>query len=207
VVLGMTAPFAGMFADRYDARVPIALGLALLGWTLYSLSSLSLFTERPAIMLPLYVRGVAMGLLFSPLTTVAISEIANRQMAQASGLINVIRQVGGSFGVAIFGTILTQRTIFHGAIYGQQLNPQSAIFQQTVTHLGYFAQQVNGATAPAAAAKAQALVVGFAENQAFVQAVDDVFLIAAVVLVVAIVPALLLRPHHRHVAGVATAVD
>jgi DHA2 family multidrug resistance protein len=207
VLLGMTAPFAGMFADRYDARVPIALGLAMLGWTLYSLSSLSLFTERSDIMLPLYVRGVAMGLLFSPLTTVAISEIANRQMAQASGLVNVIRQVGGSFGVAIFGTIFTRRTIFHGAIFGQQLDPHSEIYHQTVTRLSYFAQQATGGTASAAAAKSQALVVGFAENQAFVQAVNDVFLVAAFVLFVAVIPALLLRPHHRRGPGAPAAVE
>jgi DHA2 family multidrug resistance protein len=207
LLLGMTAPFAGMFADRWDARVPIAVGLALLALTLYRLSDLSLFTEKPHIMAPLYIRGVAMGLLFSPLTTVAISEIANRQMAQASGLINVIRQVGGSFGVAVFGTILTRRTIFHGAMYGQQLDPHADIYHQTVTRLGYFAQQATGGTASAAAAKSQALVVRFAESQAFVQAVDDVFLIAAVVLVVAIVPAMLLRPHHGRVAGHAGAVD
>jgi DHA2 family multidrug resistance protein len=144
LLLGITAPFAGMFADRYDARVPIVLGLTLLGWTLYSFSSLSLFSERPEIIFPLYVRGVAMGLLFSPLTAVAISEISNRQMAQASGLVNVIRQIGGSFGVAIFGTVLTRRTILHAALYGQEMNPHSEAFRETVTHLSYFAQQATG---------------------------------------------------------------
>jgi DHA2 family multidrug resistance protein len=197
LLVGITAPFAGMFADRYDARVPIALGLALLGWTLYSFSSLSLFTERPAIMLPLYVRGFAMGLLFSPLTTVAISEISNRQMAQASGMVNVIRQIGGSFGVAIFGTVLTRRTILHAALYGQQMDPHSETFRETVAHLSYFAQQATGGTASDAVDKAQVLVVGVAQKQAFVQAVDDVFLLAAMILVVAVLPALLLRPHHR----------
>jgi DHA2 family multidrug resistance protein len=207
LLLGLTAPFAGMFADRWDARVPIAIGLALLAFTLYRFSSLSLFTEKPYIMAPLYIRGVAMGLLFSPLTTVAISEISNRQMAQASGLVNVIRQVGGSFGVAVFGTILTRRTIFHGAMYGEQLNPHSEMFQQTVRHLSYFAQQVNGATASAAGAKSQALVVRFAERQAFVQGVCDVFLLATVVIVVAMIPALLLRPHHGRAARGVAAVE
>ena len=122
VLLGIIAPFAGMFSDRYDARIPAAIGMGLLVLTLYRFSFLSLLTERHEIMLSLYLRGIAMGLLFSPLTTAAISEIANRQMAQASGLINVIRQIGGSFGVAIFGTILTRRTIFHASIYGEQLN-------------------------------------------------------------------------------------
>jgi DHA2 family multidrug resistance protein len=207
LLLGITAPFAGLFSDRYDARVPIALGLALMVWTLFRFSSLSLLTEKPAILLPLYVRGVAMGLLFSPLTTVAISEISNRQMAQASGLVNVIRQIGGSFGVAVFGTILTRRTIFHMALYGQQLDPHAETFRETVARLGYFAQQATGGTASAAAAKSQALVASFAGSQAFVQAVDDVFLLAALVLAVALGPTLLLRPHHRRAPGAPAAVE
>jgi DHA2 family multidrug resistance protein len=205
LVLGITAPFAGLFADRYDARVPIALGLALMAWTLYRFSFLSLFTEKSEIMLPLYVRGFAMGLLFSPLTTVAISEIPIHQMARASGLVNVIRQIGGSFGVAMFGTILTRRTIFHGALYGQQLDPHSEIFRETATRLGYFAQQATGGTGSGAAAKSQALIAGFAQNQAFIDAVNDVFLLAAIILAVAVVPALLLRPHHRRAPAASAA--
>jgi len=207
LMLGITAPFAGMFSDRYDARVPIVLGLTLLGWTLYRFSSLTLLTERPDIMLPLYVRGVAMGLLFSPLTTVAISEISDRQMAQASGLVNVVRQIGGSFGVAIFGTILTRRTVFHVALYGQQLNPHSDAFREATTRLSYFALRTTGGTASSAAEKSQALVVGIAQSQAFVQAVDDVFLLAAMILAVGIVPALLLRAHHRRGAAAPAAVE
>jgi len=55
----------------------------------------------------MYLRGVAMGLLFSPLSALALTEISRTEMAQASGLMNVIRQVGGSFGVAILQTLLT----------------------------------------------------------------------------------------------------
>lgn len=201
LLLGITAPFAGMFADRYDARVPIALGLTLLGWTVYRFSSLTLFTERPDIVLPLYVRGVAMGLLFSPLTTVAISEISNRNMAQASGLVNVIRQIGGSFGVAIFGTILTRRTILHAGLYGQQMDQYSETFRETATRLSYYAQHATGGTVSSAVEKSQAMVVGLVQNQAFVQAVDDVFLLAALILAVALVPTLLLRPHHGRAPG------
>ncbi len=131
ILVGITAPFAGMFADRWDARVPVLVGLGLLALTMHQFSFLSLSSEKPQILLPLYLRGIAMGLLMSPLTTVAISEISNRKMAQASGLINVIRQIGGSFGVALFGTILTRRTIFHAAMYGEQIRPYSEAYEGT----------------------------------------------------------------------------
>lgn len=207
LLLGMTAPFAGIFTDRYDARVPILLGLTLLAWTFYRFSSLSLYSEKWDILLPLYVRGVAMGLLFSPLTTVAISEISNRDMGQASGLVNVIRQVGGSFGVAAFGTIFTRRTIYHAAMYGEQLNPYSEAFRETVRRLSAFAVHVTGGTASVAAEKARALVGMFVGRQAFVRAVDDVFLVAGVTLVVALIPVVMLRAHHGRLGGKGMAVD
>jgi DHA2 family multidrug resistance protein len=207
LILGFTAPLAGMFADRYDARIPVAIGLGLMAFTLYQFSSLSVFSERSQIMFPLYLRGLAMGMLFSPLTTIAISEIANRQMAQASGLINVIRQVGGSFGVAVFGTILTRRTIFHSAIYGQQLNAYSDAYRMTVGKLQYHASQTAGGTISMALARAKALIGMFVQNQAFVRAVDDVFLIAGAVVVVAIVPVFFLRSHNRRRARRAAAPE
>jgi MFS transporter, DHA2 family, multidrug resistance protein len=207
VLLGVTAPFAGMFSDKYNAKIPSIIGIALLALTLYQFSFLSLFSEKSQIMLPLYIRGIAMGLLFSPLTTIAISDISNQKMAQASGLINVIRQVGGSFGVAIFGTILTQRTIFHSALYGQQLNAYSEAFKQTAMKLRYFANHTAGGTSSEAMARANALIMRFAQNQAFIQAVDDVFLLAAFTLLVALVPVLFLRSHRKKPAGKPIAVE
>ncbi len=199
--VGLTAPFAGMFADRYDGRVPILLGLGLLGFTMYQFSFLSLFSMHGQIMLPLYVRGVAMGLLMAPLTTVAISGISNAKMAQASGLINVIRQIGGSFGVALFGTLLTRRQIFHAAIYGQQIDPTSATYQQTVQGLQHFATHAVGGTLANGATQAKVMVAMSAQQQAFVSAIDDVFRVAFIVLLVSILPAFFLRRHNRPGSG------
>jgi DHA2 family multidrug resistance protein len=205
--LGATAPFAGMFADKYSAKIPSVIGLALLAMTFYQFSFLSYLSERAQIMVPLCIRGVAMGLIFSPLTTIAISEITNRKMAQASGLINVIRQVGGSFGVAVFGSILTQRAMFHASMYGQQLQPDSPALISTITRLRYFAESAVGSTSLQATRQANALIYSFVGNQAFIQAVDDVFLIAAMTLIISIVPLLFLRGKHRKGSGRVTAAE
>jgi len=201
ILVGITSPFAGIFADRWDARIPVVIGLGLLALTMYQFSFLSLLSEKPQILLPLYLRGIAMGLLMSPLTTVAISEISNRKMAQASGLINVIRQIGGSFGVALFGTILTRRTIFHAAMYGEQIRPYSEAYQHTIRGLQHFALQATGGTMGDAASKAGALLVMHTEQQAFVSGADDVFRLAFFILLVALLPVIFLRPHHRRHPG------
>jgi DHA2 family multidrug resistance protein len=202
ILVGVTAPFAGMFADRFDARVPIFVGLAMLALTMWQFSHLSVLSEKPQILFPLYLRGIAMGLLMSPLTTVAISEIPTRKMAQASGLINVIRQIGGSFGVALFGTILTRRTLHHAALYGEQMNAYSDAFQSAVRGLQHFALNAVGGTLGDAATRARAVLVMHVEGQAFVRGVDDVFLVAFWILALSLPPVLFLRRHNvRHGRG------
>lgn len=197
IVLGMTAPLAGMFSDKFNAKIPIVIGLSLMAFTLYQYNFLSYLSEKSQIMLPLYLRGIAMGLIMSPLATIAISEISNEKMAQASGLINVIRQIGGSFGVALFGTILTRRTSFHLAIYSQQLNVYSDSFKQTILKLQNFAVQSTGGTASDGLAKAKSVLFTFIQNQAFIQAIDDVFLIAAIIVLLSVFPVLFMRNQKR----------
>jgi DHA2 family multidrug resistance protein len=197
VLLGLTAPFAGIFSDKYNAKIPAAVGLILLAASLYQYSFLSQWSEYWQIMIPLYIRGVAMGLIFSPLTTIAIAEISNRKMAQASGLINVIRQIGGSFGVAIFGSILTRRIIYHSGIYGQQVGQNSESLKQTVMHLRHFVARVSGTAIHDAGLQAKILLGSFIHNQAFIRAVDDVFLLAAVTLIAAVIPVFFLRRRRK----------
>jgi MFS transporter, DHA2 family, multidrug resistance protein len=201
ILQGLSAPFAGYFADRYNAKVPAVIGLVLMAITFFQYSTLSYLTESSAIMLPLYLRGFAMGLIFSPITTMAIMEIPNSKIAQASGLINVIRQVGGSFGVATFGTLLTRRTIFHAAVYGEQLNSGSDTFKQTIAHLQHYAINASGGTIGQSAAKAQALIYSFVEKQAFIQGIDDVFYVAGITILISIIPVAVLRVHKRNRGG------
>ena len=162
---------------------------------------------KSQIMVPLYIRGVALGLIFAPLTTVAISEMPNKKMAQASGLINVIRQVGGSFGVAVFGTLLTQRTILHATAYGQQINQYSDVYRNTVSKLQYFAIDATGGTISQAATKAGALLYMFVQNQAFISAIDDVFLVAGLIVLLSVVPVFFLKNAKRKKGPGAAAVD
>jgi DHA2 family multidrug resistance protein len=207
LLLGITAPFAGIFSDKYSGKLPSIIGLALLSLTLYQYSFLSFLSEHAQIMLPLYIRGFAMGLIFSPLTTIAISEIPNVKMAQASGLINVIRQIGGSFGVAIFGTVLTRRTIYHSATYGEQINQYSETARQTFMKLQHFASTTDGGTYSDAAMKAKVLLGQFVGQQAFIQGVDDVFMLAAIIVLVSVIPVFFLRKRRKQDAKALAAMD
>ncbi len=193
ILQGITAPLSGYISDKLDARIPAAVGIVLLGISMYLNYFLSLFSMHSQIMLPLYLRGFAMGLMFTPLSTLALTNIPKHKMAQASGLFNVIRQVGGSFGVALFGTLLTRRVIFHTASYGIAVNEHSASFQKVIHGLERFSQHAIGGSIPQSSLRGKGLIIGHILKQAFVSAVNDDFLIAGAITIACLLPILFLR--------------
>lgn len=202
---GTMAPLAGSLADRINPKVPALFGIMLLSASLYVNRYLSLYSMTSSIMVSLYLRGLGMGFIFTPLSAMALSEIPRERMAQASGLFNVLRQIGGSFGVAIMGTLLTNRTIFHTTTYGQVVNVYSPTTQKVLQGLGQFARQTAGGTMTIAASRAQGLLSYYISQQAFVSAVDDDFFIASAITFLTVIPILFLRYKKRKIY--ATRVD
>ncbi len=189
----LMSPIAGNLADKINPKIPAFIGIVLLAFSLFLNHFLSLFSETSAIMISLYLRGLAMGWVFTPLSTIALSGIPRERMAQASGLYNVLRQIGGSFGVAIMGTLLTNRTIFHINSYGQAVNQYSPVTKNIVSGLSRFSQHAVGGTNAVSTLRADALVVYHLSQQAFVSAVDDDFFIAALITFLCVIPILFLR--------------
>jgi DHA2 family multidrug resistance protein len=193
ILQGAVTPLSGYLSDKKNPLIPATIGVLLLASSLYMNSFLSVFSERSQIMASLYVRGLGMGLMFTPLSTLALRDIPRRKMAQASGLFNVIRQVGGSFGVALFGAMLTRRVLHHAALYGQAIDQYSPAFKSSVAKLQFFAQHAVGGTSAQSLARAKALLMGHVTDQAFVSAIADSFFVAATITILCLIPILFLR--------------
>ena len=192
-IMGIMAPIAGLLSDKMNPKFPAMLGIVLLAVSLFMNHFLSLFSETPSVMFSLYLRGVGMGFIFTPLSALALSDITRDKMAQASGLFNVLRQVGGSFGVAMMGTLLTNRTTFYMSIYGASIDQSSPVVKNLLHGLKYFAAQSVGGDAAISAMRAQALLAYQVSQQAFVSAIDDDFFLAAFITALCIVPVLFLK--------------
>jgi DHA2 family multidrug resistance protein len=201
LIQGVVAPISGILADRTNPKIVALTGIVLLAWSWYLNGFLSLYSMHSQIMFPVYLRGFGMGLLFTPLSTIALSEIKREKMAQASGLFNVIRQVGGSFGVAVIGTLLTERTLFHTAHNGQAMQQYSPVYEHVVFGLRNFATNVLSGPVAVEMQRAKALVFSNAVRQAIVQATDDSFLFAFAVMILCVVPILFLRTKTRKMPG------
>ena len=198
ILQAVIAPISGQLTDRFNPKMPLLIGAVVLGISMYLFSLISLQTSHDQIMLPLYLRGMGMGLIFTPISAVALYEIPKPQLAQASGLFNTIRQLGGSFGIAVLGTVLTQRVKFHVQIYGEQLNQTSPIFHSVTNNLKEFAAHAVGSDNMTAALQAKMLLLKNLTGQAFVQGISNDFLIGAALTFILLVPLLFLKTGKKH---------
>jgi len=193
MIQGVVAPLAGIFSDKINPKVPIIIGALLLSLSFYMNSSMSYLTELDYIMLTLYLRGLAMGLMFGPLTAISLLSIPRHKMAQASGISNVIRQVGGSFGVALLTSIFTSRIAFHSQLFGEALQSYSPVYHSVVNHLGSYVTSVTGNVGSNALKQAQFILQSNITKQAFIQSIDDDFMLAAIITLVSAVPVFFLK--------------
>jgi DHA2 family multidrug resistance protein len=200
IIQAVMSPVAGWMTDKLNPKIPIFIGIVLTFLSMYLYKDLSLNSEYSAIMLPLVIRGFGLGFMFIPLSTIALNDIPKNEMAQATGLFNTIRQVGGSFGVAILGTFLTRRVIFHTQIFGQAVNPNSDVFQHTVYGLKNFVQNSVGGAGRDVVIRAKALILQNVAGQAFVQGITDDFLAGAILTLFILIPLFFLR-YHKNKTG------
>lgn len=188
IIQGIMSPISGKIADKYNAKIYVIIGLIIFAFSFFLNSKLSFLSERHYIMTALYLRGFSLGMIFTPLSSVALIDIPREKMAQASGLSNVVRQLGGSFGVAILATLLTTRMNYHSQIFGQSIETNSPAFVN-VTHnmVNYITHQA-GATQANAAKIARSALVSQVNKESYIQAIDDDFLIAGFITLLSIVP-------------------
>ncbi|MCC8171855.1 MAG: DHA2 family efflux MFS transporter permease subunit [Parabacteroides sp.] len=197
IIQGVSSPLSGALTPKMNPKILILGGLLLLGLSFYMNTYLSLFTGKWYIMLSLYIRGLGMGVLFTPLLTVSLYDIANRDMAQASSITNIVRQMGGSFGVALMSHFLTGRSSYHYARYSEALNYTGEVYTCTVERIASFAGQVSGATADTAREIAVSMVEKRISVEAYIAGINDDFFIALVITMLCVFPIWLLRRSGR----------
>ena len=197
IIQGIMAPIAGRLVTRINSKILIITGVSCMVCSFFINYFLSYQTDLSYIMLSLYFRGFGMGVLFAPLSTVALLQIPPEKMGQASSLFNVTRQLGGSFGVSILSTLLTTRTIFHGQHYGEALRSNSPVFQQTVNRMAEHIQHAAGSSVPEAIQQSKMLIMQHVQNQAYIQAIGDDFLIASVITALGIIPVFALHTRRK----------
>jgi DHA2 family multidrug resistance protein len=198
IIQGLISPLAGILSSKINAKIPLITGIGLMFFSFYMNSDLSFLTEHNYIMTSLYIRGFGMGLAFTPLSTVSLLTIPKEKMAQASSITNTVRQIGGSIGVAIFSTVLTSRINFHTQIFGNAIQSGSQEYKNVIMRLAHDMQVHGGGAISTAVKQGQSILLSNLSKQAYIQAIDDDFLLAAGITLLGIIPILFLRTKKKN---------
>lgn len=192
----------GRLIGRVDGRFLIMFGFAVLAYSTYMLTGINLDIASKNVTWPLIISGFAMGFIFVPLTTMTMGTLKNEQMGNASGIYNLMRNTGGSIGIAAMTTFLSRGAQTHQAVMSSHLTPYDPAFQQRLHDLtGVFAAKGNPATA---GQQAYGAIYGTLMRQSMLMSYIDNFRLLAFLCLICI-PAGLLFKRVRARKGAAVA--
>lgn len=192
-------PIVGKMVSRFSARNLVAIGAVGFGVSTFMLSTITMDTGPEHMFWPLILRGASMGFLFVPLTLATLKGLHGKEMADGTGFFNLSRQIGGSFGIAILSTFLSHRTAMHRAVLVERINIYNSV---ALERLHAFQGYLQSMGAPLSVARRQALTImdKTVQGQAAILGFEDVFRLAAIVMIVAI-PLLLLFKKGSSIPG------
>ena len=195
-------PISGQLTNRMDPRKLLAVGIFTGGFTMFSLSHLNLSAGYWDIFWPQIIQGAAMAFLFVPLMTTSMSGIAKEKMGNATSLYNLMRNIGGSFGIATMTTFLARRQQFHQSQLISHVAP-SDIRSQRVMHGLQSWFQLHAALGPYDAAhKALGAIYGMVQRQAAMLSFVEAFWVMGIIFWLMLPLLFLLRNvrdlHKRH---------
>ncbi len=110
LALPIFAPLGAVLANRFNPRYTVSFGMALAALSFFMLHSLDPAMSYGDFVIPLILFGAGLGLGMAPLTTAATTAVPVNEVGMSSGILNLVRNIGGAFGIAVFGTLLTNLT-------------------------------------------------------------------------------------------------
>ena len=189
LVMMFFTPIVGKLYNHVSPRVLIGAGVLFYFIGAVQMSHFTLVMTSRDLIAAIMVQGLGFSLLFVPLSTVALQNIPRHKMSDATGLNSLLRQIGGSVGLAIFATLLGRYAVVARNGLLAHLDPTSLAVHGRLQALqvGFEARGISHALAPQMAIQALA---GTTAQQALVLSFDKLFLLAGIVFL-GILPLLL----------------
>lgn len=174
-------PVAGWLFNYMGPRRMVSVGLAISTYAVWMMSRFTAETTMMGLIIPQLIQGVGFSLIFVSLSTAALSTVPRETMTNATGLYNLVRQLGGSFGIAIFATMLEKRISALHAHFSESVNPYNPVFQQRLLQMQHYFMSL-GADAETARLRAFAAINGILQQQAGVMSYEYLFALSALLL-------------------------
>ena len=110
-----TMAVSARLSGTFDARISVAAGVSIFMVAMWQMSHFTTLSGQPDFLWPMIWRGVGLGLVFVPLTNLALADLPMDRIPNGTGLFNLLRQLGGSVGIALSATLLTRFEATHHA--------------------------------------------------------------------------------------------
>ena len=179
LVMFLVVPIVGRIYNKVQPRIVVAFGIICFAVSAFQMSHYTLQTSQRELIMPLLIQGLGFACLFVPLTTVALSSIDRKKLPDATGLNSLVRQIGGSMGLAVFATLMIRYPVQIKAAMGAHLyagRPEVTQRLEALTRMflskGYDPQ--------AATLAAQRMIGGIVGQQAMVMTFEKMFLMAGI---------------------------
>ncbi|MFO0998331.1 MAG: DHA2 family efflux MFS transporter permease subunit [Alphaproteobacteria bacterium] len=193
-----SAPLAGALSKHLDLRVMLAMGLVLFGTGVYLTTALTTDWGFWEFFLPQALRGVSLMLCFLPINALALGTLPPEKLKNASGLYNLMRNLGGAIGLAAINTVMTDQVALHWSRLVEHTSAARPLVQNwldgTAAHMG---GAIAGDPEAAAIRRLGALVM----RQALVMSFNDALTLMAGVFLAALVLMPLVRKPRAAPAG------
>jgi DHA2 family multidrug resistance protein len=199
IITMLSMPLVGRLLSKYEARWLVVFGLLVLATGMFRLSGLDLETNFATFVYTWMISRGGLGFLFVPINVMAFNFIPREKTNNASGLINLARNVGGSIGISAVTTMQSRLSQKHQGMLVEHMSPFNPKYQQALDGLAA-TLQAGGANAAQALEQARAMLYQELVRQSEMLAYVDVFwLLGATCL--AMIPMMFLMKRSRAQKG------
>jgi DHA2 family multidrug resistance protein len=188
----MAMPFAGLLSSRVDPRILLGAGLVIQVLAVWNMSHLDTMADFGALSRARLYSSVGLPFMFVTVSSLAYVGLRPEQNNQASGLVNVARNLGGTVGISLVQTLLAQREQWHQSRLAETLNGLNPLYARALVNITH-ALQAQGLSAASAARAAPAVIYQQVQKQAAMLSFVDAFHALMIVIMVLTPTILLMR--------------
>jgi DHA2 family multidrug resistance protein len=178
-------PFYIALAKRFDTRWLMMFGLGMFALSMWSFSDITHDWSGSELFLPQFLRGFPQVFAIAPAVTLGLGSLTPERLKYASGLFNMMRNLGGAIGIAACATLLNNRTNLHFLRLSEHLNSTNAAMQGMLNHVGATFAAANGGDALHGHAAAVKQLWNLTYREARVMTFADAFLFIGICLAIA----------------------
>jgi DHA2 family multidrug resistance protein len=176
------SPAVGFLGSRIDNRKLMCAGFLGFAVCSFIFGTVDLGIGPYTLLIPITLTGFVLSFVFVPLATTSMSTISNREMGNATGLFNMLRNIGGSIGIAVATTALIRRADLHQTYLSGNLSPSTAVLQQKSAMIAVYLGHRIGP--PGARSDSFGLLYALMQQQAALLAYVDIFRWTAILAVI-----------------------